>query len=102
MPEPVTTTKPCSYCRKPILWTVTTAGRPLAVNPDPDPTGNQAVYRDGAGTLKSRGLSADRPGLDHLEWRAVPHIATCPRPPVRRTDRRPTQGVRPVYKRRPW
>ncbi|MFF2522281.1 hypothetical protein [Streptomyces liangshanensis] len=93
----------CASCHAPIRWTVTAAGRPLAVEAEPDTTGtgNTAVYADGTGRLRSRGLSRERPALEHAEWRATPHIANCPNPPRPRrssgTPRRRT-GVRPA----PW
>ncbi|MGW4852202.1 hypothetical protein ACWEPZ_13355 [Streptomyces sp. NPDC004288] len=84
----------CPSCSAPILWTVTATGRRQAVNPDADATGNTAVYTDATGRLRSRGLSAERPALEHLEWRAMPHAATCTRPPRRRAQPRRRAGVR--------
>lgn len=86
--------QPCPTCAARIRWTVTAAARRLAVNADPDPTGNQAVHRDAVGRLRSRGLSTDRPTLEGAEWRAMPHAATCaaPRPRTPRVR----HGVRPV------
>lgn len=80
----------CRSCQQRVLWTFTERGRRQAVNPDPDPTGNLAVYTDGIGRLRSRGLTADRPTLEGAEWRAMPHAATC--------TARQRRGVRPV----PW
>ncbi|GHA28889.1 hypothetical protein GCM10010372_30960 [Streptomyces tauricus] len=70
-------TLPCRDCRRPILWTITEAGRRLAVDPDPDPAGNAACWRDGTGAWRSRRPSADLPlcGWERLH---MPHIATCP------------------------
>ncbi|WEH40764.1 hypothetical protein [Streptomyces sp. AM 2-1-1] len=67
----------CPTCRHPIRWTRTEAGRPLAVDPDPDPTGNTAVWRDGTGALRSRRPSTDLP-LTGWERLHMPHVATCP------------------------
>ncbi|MFF1416529.1 hypothetical protein [Streptomyces sp. NPDC058280] len=67
----------CPDCRHPIRWTRTEAGRPLAVDPDPDPAGNTAVWRDGTGALRSRRPSADLP-LTGWERLHMPHVATCP------------------------
>ncbi|MFE3378802.1 hypothetical protein [Streptomyces anulatus] len=66
----------CGDCRRPVLWTITQAGKRLAVDPQPDPEGNAAVYRDGAGTYRSRRPSAEMPlmGWERLH---VPHLATC-------------------------
>ncbi|MEU8381730.1 hypothetical protein [Streptosporangium sp. NPDC048865] len=80
--------RPCQHCRKPVRWTTTEAGRPFAVNPDPDPAGNTGVYRDAPGTLRSRRVTTARPLLRH-ERLMMPHVATCapptpqPAPPVR-------------------
>ncbi|WP_073754258.1 hypothetical protein [Streptomyces sp. CB03234] len=92
---------PCPTCGARIRWTVTAAGKGLAVNADPDPAGNTAVYADVTGRLRSRGLTKERPTLEHAEWRAVPHIATCtaPRPRTGRSNggaARQRAGVRPV------
>ncbi|MFD6421581.1 hypothetical protein [Streptomyces sp. NPDC060198] len=67
----------CPTCRRPIRWTRTEAGRPLAVDPGPDPTGNTAVWRDGTGALRSRRPSAELP-LTGWERLHMPHVATCP------------------------
>lgn len=77
----------CAYCRSPVLWTITQAGRRLAVDPEPHPDGNAAVYRDGLGTYRSRRPSEELPlmGYERLH---KPHVATCtpspPAPPVSR------------------
>ncbi|MFB7776881.1 hypothetical protein [Streptomyces bauhiniae] len=72
--KPIT---PCHDCRRPILWTITEAGKRLAVDPDPDPAGNTAVHRDGTGATRSRRPSAELPlcGWERLH---MPHVATCP------------------------
>ncbi|MFC8276278.1 hypothetical protein ACFUJR_27855 [Streptomyces sp. NPDC057271] len=85
----------CSGCGGRIRWTVTATGRRQAVNADPDEAGNLAVYADGTGRLRSRGLTTERPALEHLEWRAMPHAATCTRPvPRRQAQTRQRAGVR--------
>ncbi|MEV7282854.1 hypothetical protein [Streptomyces sp. NPDC093111] len=89
----------CDSCGERIRWTVTATGKRQAVNADPDLNGNLGVYADGTGRLRSRGLSTERPALEHLEWRAMPHAATCTRPRARRrTVLRHNSGVRPA----PW
>ncbi|MGW2985433.1 hypothetical protein [Streptomyces goshikiensis] len=70
----------CDSCSDAILWTITARGKRQPVNPDPDAAGNLAVYRDGLGTYRSRGLTADRPAVESYEWQAMPHAATCRRP----------------------
>ncbi|MBK3597066.1 MULTISPECIES: hypothetical protein [Streptomyces] len=67
----------CHRCHRPIRWTRTEAGRLLAVDPDPDPAGNAAVWRDGTGALRSRRPTAELP-LTGWERLHLPHVATCP------------------------
>ncbi|MCY0921866.1 MULTISPECIES: hypothetical protein [unclassified Streptomyces] len=67
----------CSACDQSILWTITARGRRQAVNPEPAAGGNTAVYRDGLGGYRSRGLTSDRPAAESYEWLAMPHAATC-------------------------
>lgn len=85
----------CDWCRAPIRWTVTATGKRMAVNADPDPAGNQAVHTNVAGTLKSRGISRDRPSLEGSEWQAMPHAATCTRPRPAAPRRTPRPFRRP-------
>ncbi|MFJ8804217.1 hypothetical protein [Streptomyces sp. NPDC102487] len=90
----------CPSCHGPIRWALTVNGKRQPVNADPDDKGNLACYTDGTGTLRSRVLTMDRPALDHIEWRAMPHVATCSGPPPRvypQASRR-----RPVVRRGPW
>ena len=68
---------PCRDCRRPVLWTTTEAGKRLAVDPDPNPAGNAAVWRDGTGAVRSRRPSEDLP-LNGWERLYMPHVATCP------------------------
>lgn len=77
----------CADCRRPVLWTITEAGRRLAVDPVPDPAGNSAVRRDGTGTYLSRRPSEELPimGWERLH---TPHVATC--------GGRPTAPARPA------
>ncbi|MEU3162224.1 hypothetical protein ACPCAJ_21260 [Streptomyces griseoincarnatus] len=69
---------PCRDCRRPILWTITEAGKRLAVDPDPDPAGNTAVRCDGTGAWRSRRPTQELPlmGWERLH---KPHVATCPK-----------------------
>jgi hypothetical protein len=89
---------PCTWCRAPIRWTVTAAGKRLPVNAEPDEKGNAAVHTDAVGRVRSRALTPDRPTLEGSEWRAMPHAATCtvPRP------RLPRQAPRPVRRPGAW
>lgn len=67
---------PCSRCARPIIWTITDAGRRQAVDPTPDERGNTVVHRDATSTIRSRRPSDDAPRMpwDHLY---IPHAATC-------------------------
>ncbi|MEU3600904.1 hypothetical protein ABZ714_19595 [Streptomyces sp. NPDC006798] len=95
---------PCPRCGRPVLWTVTAAGRRLPVNPGPDPAGNAAVYTDATGRVRSRALTTLRPVPEHAEWRAMPHPATCTNPhPNKRNNGRHsgrTGRLRPAPQ--PW
>ncbi|WNI16641.1 hypothetical protein [Actinacidiphila sp. ITFR-21] len=91
----------CDRCGADIRWTVTEAGRPLAVNAEPDESGNTAVHTDSVGRVRSRALTRERPDLDHLEWRAMPHPATCSNPPPRK-PRQSRLAPRPVRRAAPW
>ncbi|MFD3777319.1 hypothetical protein [Streptomyces sp. NPDC058612] len=89
----------CPSCLAAIRWTTTATGRRQAVNAEPNPLGNRAVYRDGIGTLRSRGLTTERPNPESFEQLYMPHVATCPAPrPVRsgRGGSRQRSGVRPA------
>jgi hypothetical protein len=88
----------CDSCGQSIRWAITATGRRQALNAAPNPAGNTAVYRDGVGTLRARGLNRERPNVETYEWRAMPHAATCPAPPGRSSGggSRQRSGVRPV------
>ncbi|MGW7710907.1 hypothetical protein [Streptomyces sp. NPDC054771] len=66
----------CPVCGQDVVWTITEAGKRLAVDAVPDPVGNAAVYRDGTGTYRSRRPSEELPlmGWERLH---VPHVASC-------------------------
>lgn len=77
----------CRSCGQPIRWTTTAKnGAAQAVNADPDPTGNTAVYRDAEGHLRSRGLTKEHPEPKGHEQRFVPHFATCTARPRRSSN----------------
>lgn len=92
----------CPRCHQPVIWCTTEANRvPQAVDPDRDPTGNQAVRQDRTGRYLVRQLSGDRRTPEGSEVIHQPHIATCPNPapkPARKrlSAARVTVGVRPV------
>ena len=67
----------CDLCRQPVVWAVTAANsRHIALDPDPDPDGNQAAYRDHTQTMRTRQLRAGEDPLA-FERRYMPHVATC-------------------------
>jgi hypothetical protein len=66
----------CDDCTQPILWTITEAGRPFAVDPKPNPDGNTACIRDGLGVWRSRRPSTERPQA-LFEQIFYPHVASC-------------------------
>lgn len=66
----------CRTCRKPVLRAVTQAGRIQDLNPEPDPAGNTAVYRDAPGTWRARRPTTDDP-VHPWERIHMPHAATC-------------------------
>jgi hypothetical protein len=74
----------CLGCRQPVMWAVTANSKRLALNPTPDPAGNQAAYKDGAGILRTRQLKDGQDPLAY-ERRYMPHVATCGKTPVRGT-----------------
>lgn len=93
----------CPRCASPVIWCLTDKNKSLlAVNPDRNPDGNQAVHQDVTGRWRTRQLTKDRPTPEAAEALHVPHIATCPVPATPRTARqgapRQRQGVRPA----PW
>lgn len=88
----------CPRCLQAVLWCVTAANRvPLAVQPQADPAGNQAIRRDHTGRWLVRQLTRDRPVPEHDEVLHMPHVTVCPAPRRAPAARRRT-GVRPA----PW
>lgn len=88
----------CDHCGASIRWTLTASGARMAVGTAPDPTGNTAVYRDAAGTWRSRRPTDEYPAQAY-ERLVRPHVADCTTPP-RRTRIRPTRP-RP-HRYQPW
>ncbi|MFD5251307.1 hypothetical protein ACFWM5_00490 [Streptomyces bobili] len=104
IPRPATTTgySTCEDCHERVLWCLTEANRRrIAIDPDPDPTGNQAVRIGTDGTYWARQLSRTRPHVEQREILRRPHFSSCPIARARaaarrRTPGRATFGVRPV------
>ncbi|NUS29790.1 MAG: hypothetical protein HOV92_37005 [Streptomyces sp.] len=95
----------CDDCGARVLWCLTDSNRrTIAVEPEPDPTGNQAIRVDTQGLYWVRQLSKARPAVEQREVLRRPHIAslTCPAAlraratRTRRTTSRVRHGVRPV------
>lgn len=94
--------RPCRRCGGTVRWTLSEAGKPFAVDPEPNSAGNTAIMRDVTGRLRSRRVSADRP-LVPGERLMMPHAATCtpqaPRdtPPPRTPPRAPQPHAEGFY-----
>lgn len=87
----------CDRCHAPVVWTHTVpnnARRP--VDPEPNPEGATAVYRDETGRLRSRQLTKERPRIEAAEELYLTHHATCSAPAPRRSSRPP------ATRRRHW
>lgn len=67
----------CRTCLELVIWARTERNRWLALNPKPDPAGNQATWRDSDGTWKTRQLSEAAEPLWGFEKVFMPHVATC-------------------------
>lgn len=83
--------RPCPWgCEQLVLMTTTEHGNPMPLQPTPDPTGNQAAYRNGLGTWRSRALNGhDARAPEHLEEKFRPHVADCPS----RTEQKALPGL---------
>jgi hypothetical protein len=88
----------CALCRQHVTWALTVNRKWLALDPDPDPEGNQAAYRDHTQRWLTRQLKT---GEEPHGWerRYMPHVATCPArkpPPVL------PQNVTPISSAPSW
>ncbi|MEV0475501.1 hypothetical protein [Streptomyces prunicolor] len=92
----------CDGCLARIRWAITVNGRRQAIDADASPDGNLAAHVDGTGTLKVRVLSKERPTLEHAEWQAMPHAATCKSPRPRPRPRGASRTRRPVVRPGAW
>ena len=70
----------CARCRALVVWTVTDRRARMMVDAEADLAGTVAVHVDGAGTVRGRVVSGDRPLEAHEELH-VTHFASC-RPPT--------------------
>lgn len=78
----------CHDCHRPVLWTVTDAGKRLAVDPEPNQDGNTVAFRDGHGVFRSRRPTEELPAAA-WEKTYMPHVATCPKKPQPRATTAP-------------
>lgn len=78
----------CRGCGRPVRWSTTEAGNAMPLDPEPDDTGNVVARLGGGPGWWSRIPNADRPQRD-TERRFMPHVATCPNPPLRPAPPRP-------------
>ncbi|WP_372455494.1 DnaJ domain-containing protein [Nonomuraea sediminis] len=77
-------------CGKYVRWTRTENSADLAVDPDPHPEGNTAVWKDVHGVLRSHRITKDRPLVPPAK-RMKPHAATCTGRPRVQTQPPPPQ-----------
>lgn len=66
----------CSRCQAPIVWARTDGGKAMPVDLLEDLAGNVGIFVDGAGTVRARVITSERPVEPH-ERLHVPHFATC-------------------------
>lgn len=65
----------CRGCGREILWAKTVRGRPMPLDPEPDPLrGRIALHHDQATVLRGHDLATAQLQGDELY---VPHWATC-------------------------
>lgn len=78
----------CAACRQPVIWALTERNKRMPLDPEPDPAGNQAAYRDGTGRWLARQLGEGSEPFAY-ERRLMPHVATCTGPQQRRAPQAP-------------
>ena len=66
----------CRSCGRPIIWTITTKGKRMPVDANPDPNGNIALDELADGTVRAS-VTGPSPALI-TEPRYMSHFATCP------------------------
>ncbi|MGH3475337.1 MAG: hypothetical protein ACRDQD_00705 [Nocardioidaceae bacterium] len=81
------TTTRCRACKAIVLWARTVAsesgagGKPMPLDPEPNPEGNVAVRQTGPHTYLARALKKDETHDRTAEKLHMPHFATCPGSP---------------------
>lgn len=84
LPEAETRGTLCEGCRRPIVWARTLAGtngrggKLMPLDPLEDAAGNVAVSNPHRGVLYARVLHKDEDVDRPVDFRAMPHFATCP------------------------
>lgn len=69
----------CRLCLRPVIAARTEArNRWIALDPEPDPKGNQAAWQDSDGTWRTRQVGAASEPPWGWETVYMPHVATCP------------------------
>jgi hypothetical protein len=90
----------CWQCGQRVAWAVTAANsRRIMLNPDPDPEGNQAAYRDHTETLRTRQVG-EGDELQAYERRYMPHVATCEKRKREQAAARLPDNVIPINRAR--
>lgn len=76
----LTPTKPCAGCGLAIAWRLTRKGAKIPLDPEPVPTGNVILDRQGLAVVLDRErLKVLEARADRERWpRYVSHFATCP------------------------
>jgi len=69
-------TEPCRSCQQPVIWTVTTKGKSMPVNPDVTPDGNVALQWM-AGRVLADVLNVQRQAARTPGTLRKSHFATC-------------------------
>lgn len=67
----------CRSCQAPIRFARTKNGKPMPLDPEPDPVGNVVI--DANGTAHVAATADQRSLAEHMGWPLyMPHHATCP------------------------
>lgn len=74
-------TKTCKDCGAEIVFAKTNKGHWMPLDPQPNPAGNVAAYRDIESVVRCRVVTQAEPILPY-EHPAMPHKATCAGPPA--------------------
>lgn len=93
-----TSPQPCRRCRKPVVWARTERNKWIALDPKPDPNGNQAAWQDSDGIWKTRQISPNAGANDKpwdFEKPYMPHVATC-KPEAAVVPIKPPPNVIPI------